>query len=160
MMQKHCHCPAKKDGTRDLLCCSAGWLVCMVSSRFTHTAKANYSATKGEFLAQADALQKTKYFALGSPSSLLAPIICPCSVYWLTGILTPLTTPAWSAWSRRLWAGVSRLSTSEERYFEAQILSRYGVLPIDYLQAQCSTTKPDDPSPAEVASPGCEATQC
>ena len=71
MMQKHCHCPAKQDGTTDLLCCSTGWLVCMVGSRFTHTAEANYSATEGELLAQANALQKTKYFTLGCPQLIL-----------------------------------------------------------------------------------------
>jgi hypothetical protein len=39
----------------------------MVGSRFTHPAEANYSAKEGEMLAQADALQKTKYFTLGCP---------------------------------------------------------------------------------------------
>ena len=24
MMQKHCHCPAKQDGTIDMFCCSTG----------------------------------------------------------------------------------------------------------------------------------------
>ena len=43
----------------------------MVGSRFTHTAEANYSATEGELLAQADALQKTKYFTLGCPQLIL-----------------------------------------------------------------------------------------
>ena len=41
MMQKHCHCPTKQDGTPNTLCCTTGWLVCMVGSRFTHTAEAN-----------------------------------------------------------------------------------------------------------------------
>jgi hypothetical protein len=50
MMQKHCPCPAKQDGTPDMLCCSTGWQVCMVGSRFTHTAEANYSAKEGELL--------------------------------------------------------------------------------------------------------------
>ena len=67
MMQKHCHCPNKPDGTPDVLCCKTGWPVCMVGSRFTHPAEANYSATEGEMLAQANALQKTKYFTLGCP---------------------------------------------------------------------------------------------
>ena len=71
MMQKHCPCPAKQDGTPDMLCCPTGWQVCMVGSRFTHTAEANYSATEGELLAQADALKKTKYFTLGCPQLIL-----------------------------------------------------------------------------------------
>ena len=71
MMQKHCHCPDKPDSTTDMLCCTTGWLVCMVGSRFTHTAEANYSATEGELLAQADALLKTKYFTLGCPQLIL-----------------------------------------------------------------------------------------
>ena len=71
MMQKHCPCPAKQDGSTDMLCCSTGWQVCMVGSRFTHTAETNYSATEGELLAQADALQKTKYFTLGCPQLIL-----------------------------------------------------------------------------------------
>ena len=71
MMQKHCHCPTKQDGTPNTLCCTTGWLVCMVGSRFTHTAEANYAATEGELLALADALHKTKYFTLGCPNLIL-----------------------------------------------------------------------------------------
>jgi hypothetical protein len=49
----------------DTLCCPTGWPVCMVGSRFTHTAEANYSPTEGELLGVADALNKTKYFTMG-----------------------------------------------------------------------------------------------
>ena len=39
----------------------------MVGSRFTLPAEANYSPTEGEQLGVSNALQKTKYFTLGSP---------------------------------------------------------------------------------------------
>ena len=99
MMQKHCHCPAKQDGTTDLLCCSTGWLVCMVGSRFTHTAEANYSATEGELLAQADALQKTKYFTLGCPQLILGtdhmpPVSPTCPQSPQSYLPTPSNTSA------------------------------------------------------------------
>ena len=71
MMQKHCKCPTKEDGSTNMLCCNEGWLVWMVGSRFTHAVEANYSATEGELLAQADALHKTKYFTLGCPQLIL-----------------------------------------------------------------------------------------
>ena len=49
-------------------------------SVLTHTAEANYSATEGELLAQADALQKNKYFTLGCPQLNLGtdhmPLLC------------------------------------------------------------------------------------
>ena len=56
LMQKHCSCPGKQDGSADMLCCPTGWPVCMVGSQFTHTAEANYSPTEGELLGVADAL--------------------------------------------------------------------------------------------------------
>ena len=71
MMQKQCHCPAKQDGTPITLCCTTGWLVCMVGSRFTHTAEANYAAIEGELFSLVDALHKAKYFTLGCPNLIL-----------------------------------------------------------------------------------------
>jgi hypothetical protein len=65
LLQKLCHCPDKPDGSPNTLCCTTGWRVCMVGSRFTHTAEANYSPTEGELLGVADALHKSKYFTLG-----------------------------------------------------------------------------------------------
>ena len=99
MMQKHCHCPAKQDGSTDLLCCPTGWQVCMVGSRFTHTAEANYSATEGELLAQANALQKTKYFTLGCPQLILGtdhmpPVSPTCPQSPQSYLPTPSNTSA------------------------------------------------------------------
>ena len=43
----------------------------MVGSRFTHAAEANYSPTDGVLLTVADALLKTKYFALDRPNLMV-----------------------------------------------------------------------------------------
>ena len=61
-MQKHCSCPDKPDSSTNTLCCPTGWVICMVGSRFTHTAEANYSPTEGELNAVQDALHRAKYF--------------------------------------------------------------------------------------------------
>ena len=36
LLQKHCSCPKKPDGSSNTLYCLFGWPVCMVGSRFTH----------------------------------------------------------------------------------------------------------------------------
>ena len=46
------------------------WKVCMVGSRFTHSAEGNYYPTEGKLLAEADALHKTMYLTLGCPKLL------------------------------------------------------------------------------------------
>ena len=66
LAQKHCKCVIK-DNTPDVNCCRQGWMVCMVGSRFTSPAEANYSPTEGELLGVKNALHKTKYFTLGCP---------------------------------------------------------------------------------------------
>ena len=66
LAQKHCKSELK-DGKSNINCCKQGCPVCMVGSRFTLPAEANYSPTEGELLGVANALQKTKYFTLGSP---------------------------------------------------------------------------------------------
>ena len=48
LLQQHCRCSPRPDGLPDTLCCPEGWRVCMVGSRFTHTAEANYSPTRKE----------------------------------------------------------------------------------------------------------------
>jgi hypothetical protein len=83
LLQKHCSCPDKMEGSTNTLCCATGWPVCMVGSRFTHTAEANYSPTEGELLGVADALNKTKYFTMGCPRLVVGTDHLP-----LLGLLT------------------------------------------------------------------------
>jgi hypothetical protein len=61
MLQKYCRC---EDITP--ACCKDGWRVCLVGSRFCSQAEANYEVTAGELVAVVHALQKTKYYTLGS----------------------------------------------------------------------------------------------
>ena len=46
-------------------CCPTRWKVALVGSRFTHSAESRYAPIKGEALAVADALEKSRYFVLG-----------------------------------------------------------------------------------------------
>ena len=66
LAQKHCKCTIENDSP-NINCCKSGWKVCMVGSRFTLAAEANYSPTEGELLGVANGLLKTKYFTLGCP---------------------------------------------------------------------------------------------
>ena len=66
LVQKHCKCNIENDSP-NVNCCKQGWKVCMVGSRFTLAAEANYSPTEGELLGVANCLNKTKYFTLGCP---------------------------------------------------------------------------------------------
>lgn len=67
LCQKHCSCPPPIDFN----CCKTGWVVCSVGSKFCQSAEARYSPTEGELLAVAEALEKTRYFTLGSPDLTL-----------------------------------------------------------------------------------------
>ena len=60
MFQKHCDC-----AQRELFCCSDGWRITLVGSRFTHNAESRYTAIEGEALAVAGALEKCRHFVLG-----------------------------------------------------------------------------------------------
>ena len=63
LLQKHCDCqttPASKP-----FCCNTGWQIVLVGSRFTHSAESHYRHIEGEALAVADALDRTRYVALG-----------------------------------------------------------------------------------------------
>ena len=61
MLQKWCSCTEITPA-----CCKDGWKVCLVGSRFCSQAEANYEVTAGELLAVVHALNKTKYYTLGS----------------------------------------------------------------------------------------------
>ena len=67
LLQKHRRGPPIKEGSEERLCCTTGWQVFMMGSRFAPTAEANYSSTEGELLAVADVLHTNKYFTLGCP---------------------------------------------------------------------------------------------
>ena len=60
LVQKHCACDDAHPH-----CCTNGWKVCGVGSRFTSSAESRYSPTEGEALAIVNALDKTKYLTLG-----------------------------------------------------------------------------------------------
>ena len=67
LLQKHCVCAGK-----DPFCCSTGWKVTLVGSRFTHPAESRYAPVEGEALAVADALDKARYFVLGCEDLIIA----------------------------------------------------------------------------------------
>ena len=67
LFQKHCQCPS-----RDIFCCTTGWRICLVGSRFTHAAEAKYAPIEGEALAVADALEKARHFVLGCDNLTIA----------------------------------------------------------------------------------------
>ncbi|KAL5016074.1 hypothetical protein ScPMuIL_005663, partial [Solemya velum] len=67
LVQKHCECDTDKP-----FCCPEGWKIVLVGSRFTHSAEARYAPIEGEALAVADALDKARYFVLGSEKLILA----------------------------------------------------------------------------------------
>ena len=61
LRQKHCTC---KNLTLD--CCSGGWRVSLVGSKFCSSANSRYAAIEGELAAIVWALQKTRIFTLGA----------------------------------------------------------------------------------------------
>ena len=67
LFQKHCSCPSN-----DLFCCTTGWKITLVGSRFTHAAESRYDPIEGEALAVADALDKSRHFVLGCNNLTIA----------------------------------------------------------------------------------------
>ena len=67
LFQKHCSCTKVA-----LFCCSSGWKITLVGSRFTHAAESRYAPIEGEALAVADALDKARYFVLGCKDLIIA----------------------------------------------------------------------------------------
>ena len=53
-------------------CCQNGWKITLVGSRFTNSAESRYEPIEGEALAVADALDKARYFVLGSNHLVIA----------------------------------------------------------------------------------------
>ena len=67
LFQKHYHCPFTEP-----FCCSTGWKVTLVGSRFTYAAESRYAPVEGEALAVADALDKARFFVLGCSDLIIA----------------------------------------------------------------------------------------
>ena len=53
-------------------CCSTGWQLCLVGSRFTTPAESRYAPIEGEALAVAYALHQTRYYILGCRKLIVA----------------------------------------------------------------------------------------
>ena len=60
LLQKHCSCEPTKP-----FCCTSGWRVTLVGSRFTSSAESNYAPIEGEALAVVHALDKARHFIIG-----------------------------------------------------------------------------------------------
>ena len=67
LLQKHCRCTPVRP-----FCCTDGWKVTLVGSRFTHAAESRYAPIEGEALAVVDALDKARYFVLGCEDLIVA----------------------------------------------------------------------------------------
>ena len=67
LFQKHCHCQPTK-----LHCCTTGWKITLVGSRFTHPAESRYAPVEGEALAVAYSLDKSRFFVLGCKDLIIA----------------------------------------------------------------------------------------
>ncbi|KAJ8342206.1 hypothetical protein SKAU_G00321340 [Synaphobranchus kaupii] len=67
LFQKHCRCTPVRP-----FCCTDGWKITLVGSRFTHAAESRYAPIEGEALAVADALDKARYFVLGCEDLIVA----------------------------------------------------------------------------------------
>ena len=66
LLQKHCDCSTSKP-----FCCTTGWKVALVGSRFTSAAESRYAPIEGEALAVVDALRKARHFVLGCPDLVI-----------------------------------------------------------------------------------------
>ena len=67
LFQKHCECASKKP-----FCCPSGWKIAIVGSRFMHAAESCYAPVEGEALAEADALDKARFFVLSCNDLIIA----------------------------------------------------------------------------------------
>ena len=67
LLQKTCTCSSMAP-----TCCSTGWRLCLVGSRFLHPAETRYAPIEGEALAVAYGLHQCRYFILGCESLIVA----------------------------------------------------------------------------------------
>ena len=66
LKQKYCLCQKISPS-----CCTSGWHLCLVGSRFTTPTESRYAPIEGEALAVAYALQQTRYYILGCPDLIV-----------------------------------------------------------------------------------------
>ena len=66
LFQKHCDCASSRP-----FCCTSGWKITLVGSRFTSGAESRYAPVEGEALAVVDALEKARHFVLGCPNLII-----------------------------------------------------------------------------------------
>ena len=67
LLQKTCCCPS-----RSPTCCTTGWRLCLIGSRFLHSAESRYAPIEGEALAVAYGLHQCRYFVLGCKDLIVA----------------------------------------------------------------------------------------
>ena len=67
LFQKHCECAKTTP-----FCCTDGWKITLVGSRFTSATESRYAPVEGEALAVADALEKARYIVLGCNDLVIA----------------------------------------------------------------------------------------
>ena len=67
LLQKTCFCLS-----RSPTCCKTGWRLCLVGSRFLHSAESRYAPIEGEALAVAYGLHQCRYFVLGCKDLIVA----------------------------------------------------------------------------------------
>ena len=67
LFQKHCECAKTTP-----FCCTDGWKITLVGSRFTSATESRYAPVEGEALAVSDALEKARYFVLGCNDLVIA----------------------------------------------------------------------------------------
>ena len=67
LFQKHCPCSEIRP-----FCCTTGWKIVLVGSRFTNGAESRYPPIEGEALAVVDALYKCRHFVLGCKDLIIA----------------------------------------------------------------------------------------
>ena len=107
-LQKYCDCTLDHTPT----CCPEGWKLVFAGSRFTSSAKTQYSPTEGELLAVTWALGNAKLFILGCKNLTIVTDNKP-----LLGILNNRDLSSMNN---------SRLSTLKEKTFQYQFTVNQG----------------------------------
>ena len=155
LAQKHCDCPSSPI---NLNCCSEGWKVCSVGSRFCSKAESNYSPTEGEFTALIEGLEKTAYFTLGCESISVGtdhkPLIPIINGTDLSSVKTPRQHRLrekllrWNLTAQyipgKLLGGTDALSRYGVREGDDETVSRLSDLPKYVADIETEITWPDE----------------
>ena len=72
IFQKYCDCEADDKGNLKLDCCTGGWKLVLMDSRFCSDAEGRYAPIEGEICALYWALSKFRFFIVGHPDLHLA----------------------------------------------------------------------------------------